>query len=98
MGDVDGWGLGRSYQHPFRFPTSGLYAHLKISGAGMAVPLDVAVGLLWQCSIPATARFFGSALGFSWSDLGVMWIRVHVIGAIGSMAVSKTVDAGSSPA
>lgn len=64
----------------------------------MAVPLDVAVGLLWQCSIPVTARFFGSALEFSWSDLGVMWIRVHVIGAIGSMAVSKTVDAGSSPA
>ena len=63
----------------------------------MAVPLDVAVGLLWQCSIPATARFFGSALRFSWSDLGVMWIRVHVIGAIGSMAVSKTVDVGSIP-
>ena len=61
----------------------------------MAVPLDVVVGLLWQCSIPATTRFFGSALEFSWSDLGVMWIRVHVIG---SMAVSKTVDAGSSPA
>lgn len=47
-----------------------------------------------SCDRPA----LGSALGFSWSDLGVMWIRVHVIGAIGSMAVSKTVDAGSSPA